>query len=187
MKMTAGFSLPQHRHGHNSSPRGLLANWSGLGVQVVARRRDFKLIVTSATLNSAKFSDFFARAPVFNIPGRTFPVDVLFSKTPQEDYVDAAVKQAIAIHLGACQHIKSPQHPPVWAQSRGLRMYVRWLENAACMHPAERCSGSCTSICSRLGVKVVYGLQMFFRIKTVMLWRRWQGNCRRLLDEFMCT
>lgn len=68
---------------------------------MVARRRDFKLIVTSATLNSAKFSDFFARAPVYNIPGRTFPVDVLFSKTPQEDYVDASVKQAIAIHLGA--------------------------------------------------------------------------------------
>jgi hypothetical protein len=69
--------------------------------QVVARRRDFKLIVTSATLDSAKFANFFASAPVFKIPGRTFPVDVLFSKTPQEDYVEAAVKQAIAIHLSA--------------------------------------------------------------------------------------
>ena len=69
-------------------------------LQVVARRRDFKLIVTSATLNADKFSNFFARAPVFNIPGRTFPVDVMFSKTPQEDYVLAAVKQAMAVHLG---------------------------------------------------------------------------------------
>ena len=68
---------------------------------MVARRRDFKLIVTSATLDSAKFANFFASAPVFKIPGRTFPVDVLFSKTPQEDYVEAAVKQAIAIHLSA--------------------------------------------------------------------------------------
>ena len=67
---------------------------------MVARRRDFKLIVTSATLNADKFSNFFARAPVFNIPGRTFPVDVMFSKTPQEDYVLAAVKQAMAVHLG---------------------------------------------------------------------------------------
>ena len=67
----------------------------------MARRRDFKLIVTSATLDSAKFANFFASAPVFKIPGRTFPVDVLFSKTPQEDYVEAAVKQAIAIHLSA--------------------------------------------------------------------------------------
>ena len=33
------------------------------------------------------------------IPGRTFPVDVMFSKNVVEDYVDAAVKQAIQIHL----------------------------------------------------------------------------------------
>ena len=51
--------------------------------QVVARRRDFHLVVTSATLDSKKFSDFFGGVPVFNIPGRTFPVEVMFSKTPQ--------------------------------------------------------------------------------------------------------
>ena len=71
--------------------------------KVVARRRDFKLIVTSATLNATKFSDFFGNVPIFNIPGRTFPVEVLYAKTPCEDYVDSAVKQALSIHLS---------HPP---------------------------------------------------------------------------
>lgn len=71
----------------------------GILKKVVARRRDLKLIVTSATLDSAKFSNFFGSVPIFKIPGRTFPVDVMFSKTPQEDYVEAAVKQALAIHL----------------------------------------------------------------------------------------
>jgi pre-mRNA-splicing factor ATP-dependent RNA helicase DHX38/PRP16 len=66
---------------------------------VVARRRDFRLIVTSATLDAAKFAAFFGSAPVFQIPGRTFPVDKMHSKTVQEDYVEGAVKQAIAIHL----------------------------------------------------------------------------------------
>lgn len=37
------------------------------------------------------------------IPGRTFPVDVFFSKTSIEDYVDGAVKQALQIHLQPCK------------------------------------------------------------------------------------
>ncbi|GJR38752.1 pre-mRNA-splicing factor ATP-dependent RNA helicase DEAH7 [Tanacetum coccineum] len=63
----------------------------GILKKVVARRRDFKLIVTSATLNPQKFSNFFGSVPIFNIPGRTFPVQILYSKTLCEDYVEAAV------------------------------------------------------------------------------------------------
>ena len=72
----------------------------GLLREILARRRDLKLIVTSATMDSDKFSSFFGNVPVFKIPGRTFPVDLLFSKGVVEDYVDAAVKQAIQAHLG---------------------------------------------------------------------------------------
>ena len=75
----------------------------GILQKVVARRSDFRLIVTSATLDAQKFAAFFGGAPVFRIPGRTFPVEVMFHKTPCEDYVDAAVKQALSIHLS---------HPP---------------------------------------------------------------------------
>ncbi|KAL9324599.1 hypothetical protein ACSQ67_009456 [Phaseolus vulgaris] len=71
----------------------------GILKKVVARRRDFKLIVTSATLNAQKFSNFFGSVPIFHIPGRTFPVNILWSKTPVEDYVEGAVKQAMTIHI----------------------------------------------------------------------------------------
>ncbi|OUM60754.1 hypothetical protein PIROE2DRAFT_62934 [Piromyces sp. E2] len=71
----------------------------GLLKRIIARRRDLKLIVTSATMNSKQFSDFFGGVPIFEIPGRTFPVDVVFSKTPCEDYVDSAIKQILSIHL----------------------------------------------------------------------------------------
>ena len=39
----------------------------------------------SATMDSTKFADFFGNVPVFIIPGRTFPVDLMFSKNPCED------------------------------------------------------------------------------------------------------
>ncbi|KAK9477152.1 putative pre-mRNA splicing factor ATP-dependent RNA helicase PRP16 [Lipomyces japonicus] len=71
----------------------------GLFKKILARRRDLKLIVTSATMNAERFSNFYGNAPQFTIPGRTFPVDVLYSKSPCEDYVEAAVKQILSIHL----------------------------------------------------------------------------------------
>lgn len=62
---------------------------------------EFKLIVTSATLDAERFSSYFGQAPVFTIPGRTFPVDVLYSKHHVEDYVDAAVRQVLTVHLSS--------------------------------------------------------------------------------------
>lgn len=72
----------------------------GLLRDIVARRHDLKLIVTSATMDATKFSQFFGNAPTYTIPGRTFPVELFFSKNTVEDYVDAAVKQTLQIHLG---------------------------------------------------------------------------------------
>ncbi|KAF4594648.1 pre-mRNA splicing factor ATP-dependent RNA helicase prp16 [Ophiocordyceps camponoti-floridani] len=71
----------------------------GLFKKIIQRRRDLKLIVTSATMNAKRFSDFFGSAPEFTIPGRTFPVDVMFHRSPVEDYVDQAVQQVLAIHV----------------------------------------------------------------------------------------
>lgn len=62
---------------------------------------DLKLIVTSATMDADKFANFFGgHTPVFHIPGRTFPVETYHARVPVEDHVDAAVKQAVKIHLG---------------------------------------------------------------------------------------
>lgn len=71
----------------------------GLLRQVSTRRTDLKLIVTSATMDATKFSLFFGNVPIYNIPGRTYPVELIFAKNVVEDYVDASVKQAIQIHL----------------------------------------------------------------------------------------
>ena len=72
----------------------------GVLKQVAARRSDFKLIVTSATMDADKFARFFGHVPVtprpsptsptsptssptvqvFTIPGRTFPVEIMHAK-----------------------------------------------------------------------------------------------------------
>ena len=50
-------------------------------------------------MNAQKFSSFFGNAPIFEIPGRTFPVQKFFEKAAVNDYVDIAVKKALAIHI----------------------------------------------------------------------------------------
>ena len=70
---------------------------------MITRRKDLKLIVTSATMDADKFAVFFGNVPTFYIPGRTFPVEVFFSRNTVEDYVDGAVKQALQVHLGGME------------------------------------------------------------------------------------
>ena len=71
----------------------------GLLKNVCLRRTDLKLIVTSATMNIEKFYQFFNNAPIFTIPGRNYPVDILYDHTFMDDYIQAAIKKTIQIHL----------------------------------------------------------------------------------------
>ena len=71
----------------------------GLMKQAVQKRKDLKLIVTSATLDSVKFSEYFFQSPIFTIPGRMFPVEILYTKEPETDYLDACLITVMQIHL----------------------------------------------------------------------------------------
>lgn len=71
----------------------------GLLKKTIKRRPDLKLIVTSATLDAEKFSEYFNGCPIFSIPGRTFPVEIMYSREPESDYLDAALVTVMQIHL----------------------------------------------------------------------------------------
>lgn len=71
----------------------------GLLKNLLKERQDFKLIVTSATLDAEKFSRYFNDCPIFTIPGRTFPVEILYCKEPEPDYLEAAMITIMQIHL----------------------------------------------------------------------------------------
>ncbi|KAG2619551.1 hypothetical protein PVAP13_3NG110600 [Panicum virgatum] len=71
----------------------------GLVKDVARFRPDLKLLLSSATLNADKFSDFFDMAPVFKIPGRRYKVDIHYTVAPEADYVDAAVATVLQLHV----------------------------------------------------------------------------------------
>ncbi|MCF8062955.1 MAG: ATP-dependent RNA helicase HrpA, partial [Deltaproteobacteria bacterium] len=66
---------------------------------LLARRKDFRVVITSATLDTEKFSAAFGGAPVIEVSGRLYPVEVEYEAAGEgledegdETYVDLAVQ-----------------------------------------------------------------------------------------------
>ena len=62
----------------------------GYLVRLLAKRKDLRVIISSATLETERFSAFFGGAPVIEVSGRAYPVEVIYRETPQgeQDLVD---------------------------------------------------------------------------------------------------
>ncbi len=61
----------------------------GFLLRLLPQRPDLRVIISSATLETERFSTFFHGAPVIQVSGRTYPVDVLY-RPPREDEPDLA-------------------------------------------------------------------------------------------------
>lgn len=65
---------------------------------ILPKRTDLKVIITSATIDTQAFSTHFDNAPIINIAGKTYPVEVRYSPAEhdeygeQENYIDNCVK-----------------------------------------------------------------------------------------------
>jgi ATP-dependent RNA helicase DHX8/PRP22 len=71
----------------------------GILKSTLTRRQDLRVIVTSATLEADKFSEYFNDCPIFTIPGRNYPVEIFYTREPEPDYLEAALDTVMQIHL----------------------------------------------------------------------------------------
>lgn len=53
----------------------------------------------SATLDAGKFQEYFDNAPLMTIPGRTHPVEIFYTPEPERDYLEAAIRTVVQIHM----------------------------------------------------------------------------------------
>ncbi|MBF0118496.1 MAG: ATP-dependent RNA helicase HrpA [Desulfobacterales bacterium] len=75
----------------------------GILKNLIKKRKNLKLIITSATIDTEKFSNAFDGAPIIKVSGRMFPVEVKyykekFEKSEEEDldettYIESAVSE----------------------------------------------------------------------------------------------
>ena len=72
--------------------------------QLLAKRKDLKVIITSATIDTEKFAAHFSNAAVIEVSGRTYPVEVRYRPAEENDsekennsYIDLAVREVLAL------------------------------------------------------------------------------------------
>lgn len=71
----------------------------GLLKDITKFRPELRLLISSATLNAEKFSKYFDGAPIYNVPGRRFEVDIYYTKQPEANYLHAAITTVFQIHV----------------------------------------------------------------------------------------
>jgi len=82
--------------------------------QLLPRRPDLKVIITSATIEVERFSEFFGGAPVIEVSGRTFPVDVRYRPLAgDEDDRDQSWSDGVLQAIEEIeQHERAEKQPP---------------------------------------------------------------------------
>lgn len=65
--------------------------------QLLPRRPDLKVIITSATIDAERFAKHFDNAPVLEVSGRTYPVEILYRPLHEKDEDDAEIEITDAI------------------------------------------------------------------------------------------
>lgn len=65
--------------------------------QLLPRRPDLKVIITSATIDAERFSQHFNGAPVLEVSGRTYPVEILYRPLHETDEDEAEIELTDAI------------------------------------------------------------------------------------------
>ncbi len=109
--------------------------------QLLPKRPDLKIIITSATIEVGRFSEFFNDAPVIEVSGRTYPVDVCYRPLSgdDEDKDQGWTEGVLAAVEEIGQHERSHRQPPgdvlvFLPGEREIRAMSRNLRHAELLH-----------------------------------------------------
>src|SRR6185295_14555120 len=73
--------------------------------QLLPKRRDLKVIITSATIDPQRFSKHFNDAPIIEVSGRTYPVEVRYR--PLEEKGDATDRDMLGAIVAAVDEVQA--------------------------------------------------------------------------------
>ncbi|MGA1825507.1 MAG: ATP-dependent RNA helicase HrpA [bacterium] len=103
----------------------------GILKNLLLRRRNLKLIITSATIDTEKFSKFFGNAPIIEVSGKVYPIEERYKPLDSRleeagdlTYIDQAVEAVKEIKQESCDGdilIFMPCERDIWEMLQRLR------------------------------------------------------------------
>ncbi|XP_075987847.1 putative ATP-dependent RNA helicase DHX35 [Anticarsia gemmatalis] len=161
----------------------------GLLKKIIKKRKNLKLVISSATMDAEFLRDFFnlsdkkdsdkrSTSTIMSMQGRTHPIDVFYSEEPVPDYVKATVDTVIKIHenepFGDILAFLTSQEEILSAQQT-LETYAD-QNNASNKHRTHYPSG--IKSCDML-VTALYGSLPHY--KQVKVFQRTDANVRKVM------
>ena len=71
----------------------------GLLKEVSKMRPELKILISSATMNAQAFAAYWDDAPIFNVPGRRYEVEIYQTPQPEANYLNAGIVTIMQIHV----------------------------------------------------------------------------------------
>ncbi len=69
---------------------------------LIGKRKDLKVIITSATIDTAAFSHHFGGAPVCDIEGRTYPVEIVYKPSTDDENESSYLEHCLDVVVETC-------------------------------------------------------------------------------------
>lgn len=104
---------------------------------ILPKRPDLKVIITSATIDVERFSKHFNRAPVIEVSGRTYPVDIRYRPVLDDAMAESmtdAIVQAVEEILAEPLNRQAPDILIFLSGERDIRELAKCLTEASLSH-----------------------------------------------------
>ena len=118
----------------------------GLCKKLLPQRPELRLIITSATLNTAQFAAFYPGAATLSIPGRLYPVAIYHSKDVPSSNQNEVVEKAVDVLKRI--HKREPGHvllflPGQYEIEKAVRLIDEWCGDGRGDGRGDGCGDGC--------------------------------------------
>jgi ATP-dependent helicase HrpA len=99
--------------------------------KIVSQRPELKVIITSATMHNKKIANFFNQAPIYEVMGKSYPVDIVYQPLASSIDDNDGINQTIAKAILTCFDIELGNVLVFLAGEREIKECIKYLRKTS--------------------------------------------------------